>query len=135
MKSMRTRYPKMICGLLPIIMLVVGCAQTTVKSGFDALDNGNYPRAKAYFEQALYENPDNLRAQQGLGEVLYYQQEYDDSRQFFSQVRKADPSSGRAALYLGLLNEQTDDLSGAAAVYESYLLYDDDSDLAAGSVS
>ncbi|MFH2057186.1 MAG: tetratricopeptide repeat protein [bacterium] len=111
-------------------MLLVGCAQTTVSSGFDALENGNYPRALAYFEQALTQNPDDLRAKQGLGEVYFHQKDYSAARELFVQVRKADPKYGRASLYLGLAYEEQNDLSGAAAVYESYLLYAEDSQLA-----
>lgn len=111
-------------------MLLVGCAQTKVGSGFEALDAGNYPRAQAYFENALADNPDDLRAKQGLGEVYYHQNDYAEAERLFEEVRKADPKNGRASLYLGLTHEEQDDFEGAARIYRSYLLYDEDSQLA-----
>lgn len=122
---------KIIFGLLlALILLLAGCAPSSVNSGFDALQSANYSRARAYFELALEKNPDDLRAQEGLGEVLFYTKDYAGAQQQLQKVLMKDPKYGRASLFLGLTLEEQGDLSSAAAVYESYLLYDKDSPLA-----
>jgi tetratricopeptide (TPR) repeat protein len=110
---------------------LLGCAAGgVVGSGYEALENGNYPRAQAYFEQALKDDPGDVRARVGLGELYYKQKKYDQAENELRQARELEPDDARASLYLGLTHEAQDEYSQAATVYESYLLYDDNSDLA-----
>jgi len=107
---------------LMILLVMIGCSQTSVQLGNRAVASGNYSLAKAHFEQALQKNPNDFVARRGLGQVYFHLKEYSEASRQLELARDIRPDDGLTCLYLGMVKEATGDYSAAAVVYGRHLL-------------
>jgi tetratricopeptide (TPR) repeat protein len=96
-----------------LAMLLAGCAVSAQGRGERALLRGDFAGAITEFQHALAEDPDRLRALQGLGVAQYKSDMLAEAEATFARVLAREPQSGTALLYGGLLalRQRQDDLA------------------------
>ncbi|MBD3299591.1 MAG: tetratricopeptide repeat protein [candidate division Zixibacteria bacterium] len=113
-----------------ICLLFAGCSASLVRQGEMAIEQDNLDQAATHFQQALDENPDDVRALTGLGRVHYTREEYARAEDYLASAHRIDPADPTAAFYLGLAREQQEEYAGAEGAYEAFLATDPDDDAA-----
>ncbi len=106
---------------LLILAVIVGCSQSFVRQGDQALKSRSYQQALAYYEQALRERPDDPHVQRALGQVYYHLQDYDQAEKLLKAAQARIPKDGTIILYLGMIAETKKDYAGAAELYGKFL--------------
>jgi tetratricopeptide (TPR) repeat protein len=104
-----------------ILAVIVGCSQSFVRQGDQALKNQGYQQAMSYYEQALREHPDDPHVQHALGQVYYHLQDYDQAEKLLKAAQVKIPKDGTITLYLGMIAETKKDYAGAAELYGKFL--------------
>ncbi len=124
-----TRASSLTLALL-LLTAIVGCSQSFLRQGDEALKKQSYQQALAYYEQALREHPDDPHVQQALGRVYYHLQDYDQAEKLLKAAQARIPKDGTVTLYLGMIAETKNDYAGAAEFYGKFLAANGKSPLA-----
>jgi tetratricopeptide (TPR) repeat protein len=103
------------------LLLIAGCAQSSLSQGEKALGAGNYQLAIDHLETALKQNPTDARVMRSLGRAYYHKGEYAKSETFLGEAQKSLPNDGIVVLYLGMLAENKKDFATAEKHYRSFL--------------
>jgi tetratricopeptide (TPR) repeat protein len=61
---------KLLIVILTISILLIGCADDTIKKGNACLNLGDYLMAESFYEKALLDNPLSFQARLGMGKAL-----------------------------------------------------------------
>lgn len=115
---------------LLLLTSIMGCSQSFLRQGDEALKKQSYPQALAYYEQALSERPGDPRVQRALGQVHYYLRDYDQAEKLLKAAETLIPKDGVITLYLGMIAETKSDFAGAAEFYAKFLATNGKSPLA-----
>jgi len=106
---------------LLLLMAIVGCSQSFLRQGDEALKKQSYQQALAYYEQALRERPGDPHVQSALGQVYYCLQDYDQAEKLLKGAQSRIPKDGTITLYLGMIAETKNDFAGASESYAKFL--------------
>ncbi|MCX6832474.1 MAG: tetratricopeptide repeat protein [candidate division Zixibacteria bacterium] len=117
---------------LAVVLLtaIVGCSQSFLRQGDEALKKQSYQQALVYYEQALHERPGDPQVQRALGQVYYYLRDYDQAEKLLKAAQARIPKDGAITLYLGMIAETKNDFAGAAEFYAKFLAANSKSPLA-----
>lgn len=96
-------------------------ASTTVRDGEAKLSAGDVQAARALFERAIAENPNDPRAQLDLGLSLEALGDAAGAERAYRRATEIDPSLAEAHNNLGVLLREKDDLSGAIGAFQAAL--------------
>lgn len=124
-----TRASSLALALL-LFTAIVGCSQSFLRQGDEALKRQSYKQALTYYEQALREHPEDPKVQSSLGRAYYHLQDYDQAAKLLKAAQGRTPNDGAIALYLGMIAETKKDFAGAAESYAKFLAIDGNSPLA-----
>jgi len=94
-------------------------ASTTVRDGEAKLSAGDVEAARALFEQAIAENPDDARAQLDLGLTLEALGDATGAERAYRRATEIDATLAEAHNNLGVLLREKDDLPGAIAAFNA----------------
>jgi tetratricopeptide (TPR) repeat protein len=90
-----------------VLLLILGCAATSLAAGADR-DDGirffqaqRYPEARTSLEAAVRQNPRDARAAASLGRVLYEENELDRATYWLEKSTGLDPTSSSNMYWLG----------------------------------
>jgi Flp pilus assembly protein TadD len=75
-------------GLLPV--------DPTLMAAYEALEAGDYPRAKMLYSEVIRTEPRNVDALLGLGAIALKERRSDDAGHYFSRVLQAEPRNAHA---------------------------------------
>ena len=89
----------------------------TTRDGDVLLDSREYDKAKAAYESALNDDPQDAEAHNGLGRVALIQQRNQDAERHFKAARDLLPDEPAYHHNIGLVLERMDDAAGAEAAY------------------
>ena len=88
--------------LAALALVLAGCATSAQTRGERALAHGDFAGAAAEFQAALAEDPERVRALQGLGVAQYKSDALGEAEATFAHVLQRAPENGTALLYGGL---------------------------------
>ncbi len=89
----------------------------TVYSGFKK----DAPRAIVLYEQVLYDNPDDVRTLQALGQLYLDQKRLKDAERIYQELNKILPEDLATSLRLGLLSYEKQDYPSAIHFFKKIL--------------
>lgn len=75
-------------GLMPV--------DPTLMAAYEALEAGDYPRAKMLYNEVVRTEPRNIDALLGLGAIALKENRPDDAGRYFSRVLEAEPRNSHA---------------------------------------
>jgi len=107
-----------ILPMLALVALLGGCAQNLVTQGRQLTEQGRHDQAIEVLYQEIATRPDNLAAWQELGVAFYKKADYAKAE---DALKKADKTSPRTHLYLGLVNEALGEYDYAVTSYSAAL--------------
>jgi Flp pilus assembly protein TadD len=90
-------------GLLPV--------DPTLMAAYEALEAGDYPRAKMLYSEVIRTEPRNVDALLGLGAIALKERRSDDAGHYFSRVLEAEPRNAHAQAGLITLIGRADPLA------------------------
>jgi Flp pilus assembly protein TadD len=90
-------------GVLPV--------NPTLMAAYEALEAGDYPRAKMLYSEVARAEPRNSDALLGLGAIALKENRTDDASQFFARVLEAEPRNAHAQAGLISLIGRADPLA------------------------
>lgn len=97
-----------------VVGLATGCASSGQIGAGDGLTR---------LEKSRASRPNDGAIARSLGISYYKAGRFPDARTHLDQAVRLEPRDGAAALYLGLTAEQQQDMPGAKAAYQAYLLH------------
>jgi tetratricopeptide (TPR) repeat protein len=124
-----TRASSLVLALL-LLTAIVGCSQSFLRQGDEALKKQSYQQALAYYEQALREHPEDPKVQSAVGRAYYHLQDYDQAEKLLKAAQALTPNDGIITFYLGMIAETKNDFAGAAESYAKFLAIDGNSPIA-----
>ena len=68
----------------------------TLMAAYEALEAGDYPRAKMLYNEVVRTEPRNIDALLGLGAIALKENRPDDAGRYFSRVLEAEPRNSHA---------------------------------------
>ncbi len=106
--------------LLLLLIVIAGCSQNLYTKGRNLVNQGEYDRAIANFQQEIQTNPKNMEAWRELGIAEYKKGEFENAKKNLTQANqiKPDPASN---LYLGMIFEQGNQYDSAIDYYSTAL--------------
>lgn len=99
--------------MMLLACFLVGCANP-VKDGVKQLEEKNYEKAIACFEEAVKKDKDTAEAYKGIGIAYFEQKDYEKAQEAFAHSLKEN-GEGTPELYefLVVCNMETEDYDGA----------------------
>ena len=88
--------------VVALTLVFAGCATSAQTRGERALARGDFAGAATEFQAALAEDPERVRALQGLGVAQYKSDALTEAETTFARVLERAPDNGTALLYGGL---------------------------------
>ena len=85
-----------ILAALALALVLAGCATSAQTGGERALAHGDFAGAAAEFQAALAEDPERVRALQGLGVAQYKSDALGEAEATFAHVLQRAPENGTA---------------------------------------